>query len=90
MEPNDEALTPAVAGRIRGSSRGRRKPASGEKRSLNLSLPEGDYERLAIHALRQRLTISDLVAKLAREHLREFHIARTAGRAGAPPAVEEA
>ncbi len=48
------------------------------KRSLNLSMPIQDYERFALHAL--RLTggnISELVCRLGREHLREFHITRT-------------
>ncbi len=50
------------------------------KRSLNLSLPIDDYKRLATHALMQDINISDLVCKLAREHLREFHITRTPNR----------
>ena len=50
------------------------------KRSLNLSLPVDDYKRLATHALMQDINISDLVCKLAREHLREFHITRTPNR----------
>lgn len=50
------------------------------KRSLNLSLPVDDYKRLATHALMQDINISDLVCKLAREHLREFHITRTPTR----------
>jgi hypothetical protein len=48
------------------------------KRSLNLSLPVEDYERLAIHALRENITISDLVSRLARDHCRDYHITRTA------------
>ena len=50
------------------------------KRSLNLSLPFDDYERLAIHALREDITISELVSRLAREHLRDYHISRTGQR----------
>jgi hypothetical protein len=61
-----------------------RKPKSSDKatgkRSLNLSLPVDDYKRLATHALMQDINISDLVCKLAREHLREFHITRTPSR----------
>lgn len=48
------------------------------KRSLNLSLPVEDYERLAIHALREDITISELVSRLARENCRDYHITRTA------------
>ena len=48
------------------------------KRSLNLSIPVEIYERLAIHALRQTGgNISELVSKLAVDHLREFHLTRT-------------
>jgi hypothetical protein len=58
-----------------------RKPKAADKatgkRSLNLSLPVDDYKRLATHALMQDINISDLVCKLAREHLREFTIHRT-------------
>lgn len=51
------------------------------KRSLNLSMPVEDYERFMLHAM--KLTngnISELVCKLGREHLREFHITRTPTR----------
>lgn len=53
------------------------------KRSLNLSIPIEDHERLAIHAMRSNMTISDLVCKLAREHCREWHLTRTPSRSGA-------
>lgn len=55
------------------------KPQTG-KRSLNLSLDNETYERLAVHALRGNSTISELVTKLAQDHLREYHITRTPGR----------
>lgn len=50
------------------------------KRSLNLSLSQEDYERLALHALADGKTISDLVCELARTHLRRVHMARTPTR----------
>jgi hypothetical protein len=53
------------------------------KRSLNLSLPHDDYQRLAVHALDEGKTISDLVCELARTHLRRVHLARTPTRTGA-------
>ena len=52
------------------------------KRSLNLRIDHDAHERLAVHALRRNTTISALVEGFAREHLREFHITRTATRAG--------
>jgi hypothetical protein len=54
------------------------------KRSLNLSIPQEDYQRLAVHALDEGKTISDLVCELARTHLRRVHITRTATRTGEP------
>jgi len=59
------------------------KPAKADtgKRSINLSLPIEVYERLLIHAMKQTNgNISELVSRLATEHLRDFHIARTATR----------
>ncbi len=55
-----------------------------EKRALNLRIDEDAHERLAIHALRRKTTISALVEGFAREHLREFSIHRNAngGKAG--------
>jgi hypothetical protein len=47
------------------------------KRSLNLSIPYEDYQRLAVHALDDGKTISDLVCELARTHLRRVHLTRT-------------
>ena len=55
------------------------KPQNG-KRSLNLSLDNETYERLAVHALRGDVTISELVTRLANDNLREYHITRTPGR----------
>jgi hypothetical protein len=65
------------------SAKGRKSKPSDKatgKRSLNLSLPMDDYKRLATHALMLDINISDLVCKLAREHLRDFHITRTPAR----------
>ncbi len=50
------------------------------KRSLNLSLPYEDYQRLALHALDQDTTMSEIVSSLARTHLRSVHLTRTSTR----------
>lgn len=52
------------------------------RRSLNLRIDEDVYERLTVHAMKRRTTISALVELLAREHLREFYVAKTPSRAG--------
>jgi len=79
---DEHALIATNEPRGKGRTKAKTKPTSEakSKRSLNLSLPPEDYERLAIHALRLDTTISELVSKLAREHCREFHITRTASR----------
>jgi hypothetical protein len=74
-------VKPVDNGKGKSTRKGKPKPVDKDKgkRSLNLSLPVEDYERFALHAL--RLTggnISELVCRLGREHLREFHITRTA------------
>lgn len=57
------------------------KPAADAgKRSLNLRVDDETYERLTIHALRRRTTISGLVMDLARDNLREFSIHRNGTR----------
>jgi hypothetical protein len=83
MELLEPIVTDATEVKGKPTRKGKGKPTSvGKgKRSLNLSLPPEDYERLAVHALRMGVTISDLVCKLGRDHLREFHISRTATRA---------
>jgi hypothetical protein len=87
MEGNDQGVENVSEGKIKG--RRVAKPKSPErtngKRSLNLSIPTEDHERLAIHALRRNLTISEIVSQLAREHLREFHITTTPQRNGKGP-----
>ena len=84
MPASDDTATPTGNAKPRPAKTRKPKPAdvSRGKRSLNLSLPIEDYERLAIHAMRANVTISDLVATLAREHLREYHLTRTATRQG--------
>jgi hypothetical protein len=51
------------------------------KRSLNLRVDEDCYERLSVHAMKRRTTISALVEQFAREHLRDYYISRNS-RAG--------
>ncbi len=69
---DDSKPKPAKARKPKLADKGTR------KRSLNLSLLMEDYTRLATHALMHDVTISDLVSKLAREHLREFTVHRNA------------
>jgi hypothetical protein len=82
MEADPLTHSPSIEGKPKPAKARKGKPADRPigKRSLNLSLPLDDYERLAVHALRLDTTISELVCKLAREHLREFHITRTPSR----------
>jgi hypothetical protein len=89
MDAMGDNTTDATEVRVKPARKGKGKPpvvAKG-KRSLNLSLPVEDYERLAIHALRQDCTLSDLVSQLAREHLRDYHLTRTPGGRPDPNAV---
>jgi hypothetical protein len=72
------------------SKKSKPKPTSESKgkRSLNLSIHQDTYERLMIHAMRQtKGNISDLVERLATDHLREFHLTRTPTRTGEPDAA---
>lgn len=89
MDAQEPMSTPSEApkSKPRGKGKGKSPEPPKGKRSLNLSLPQEDYERLAIHALRADMTISDLVAQLARTHLREYHLTRTPTRAGEPDAA---
>lgn len=77
-DSNESAVVPKS--KPARKSKGKAADTAKGKRSLNLSLPYEDYERLAIHALREDTTISELVCKLAREHLRDYHISRTGSR----------
>jgi hypothetical protein len=83
MEAQEPMSTQATPPKGKGTRKAKPKPTpvGNGKRSLNLSLPVEDYERLAIHAMRMDTTISDLVSRLAREHCREYHISRTGTRA---------
>ncbi len=84
MEGHEQGVENASEGKSRRAKTA--KPKSPErangKRSLNLSIPTEDYERLAVHGLRRNLTISEIVSQLAREHLREYHITTTPQRNG--------
>lgn len=71
------------------AARARRKPsarAPGDagKRSLNLRIDTDTYERLHVHALRRRLTISELVMDISKTHLREYFISRHGGSKAEP------
>jgi hypothetical protein len=84
---HEHSVNPANHGKGKPTRKGKSKAADTlkSKRSVNLSMPVEDYERFALHAL--RLTggnISELVCKLGREHLREFHITRTAKGVSGP------
>lgn len=78
MEASEDTSKPTSVVKTR-STRARKVKAVDEangKRSLNLSLSHEDYERLALHALDAKTTISDLVSVLARTHLRRVHLTR--------------
>jgi hypothetical protein len=79
---DDSTVISAIAGKSKSTRKGKGKAATEGKgkRSLNLSLPHEDYQRLAVHALDAGVTISDLVCELARTHLRRVHLARTPTR----------
>jgi hypothetical protein len=80
---NGDTATDANTAKAKPARKAKAKPASDakSKRSLNLSLPIEDWERFQLHALRMTNgNISELVCRLGREHLREFHISRTPNR----------
>jgi macrodomain Ter protein organizer (MatP/YcbG family) len=58
---------------------GAKTPTDTSKRSLNLRIDNETYERLHVHALRRRMTLSELVIDLAKTHLREYFISRNGG-----------
>jgi hypothetical protein len=86
MEARDHLDGDAPEPKGRGP-RARKRPGgkapseAGGKRSLNLRVDDETYERLTVHAMRKRTTISALVMTLAREQLREFSIHRIGARA---------
>ena len=82
MDTTNEANATTTGDKSKSPRKPKSKPATGDKskRSLNLSLPHEDYQRLALHALDRDMTISELVSELARTHLRSVHITRTATR----------
>ncbi len=85
MDAQEPVSTSATAPKGKPARKGKPKPAvdSKGKRSLNLSISVDTYERLMIHAMRMTSgNISELVEKLAADHLREFHLTRTATRSG--------
>jgi hypothetical protein len=85
MDSQSDMSASSVASKIKATKKPKAKPAveSKGKRSLNLSISVETYERLMIHAMRQtKGNISDLVERLATDHLREFHLTRTPTRTG--------
>ncbi len=67
------------------SARTRRKPGAkpptseAGKRSLNLRIDEDSYQRLNVHALMRKKTVSELVMEYAQGHLKEFVVHRRPG-----------
>ncbi len=70
----------------RRAQRGRRASTRPEttKRSLNLRIDDDVYERLTVHAMKRRMTISDLVGEMTRSHCRDFAIHNVPRRGGSP------
>jgi hypothetical protein len=85
MEAQEHVDANAPDGKGKGSKArkkpGAKTPTEGTgKRSLNLRVDDETYERLTIHAMKRRATISDLVMEFARVHLREFSVHRNGQR----------
>jgi predicted HicB family RNase H-like nuclease len=83
MEGTDAIDVNAETAKAKGGKTRRRanaKPPESGKRSLNLRIDDDSYERLAVHALRRKTTISELVMEFARTQLREFSIHRNASK----------
>jgi predicted HicB family RNase H-like nuclease len=81
MDVQDDSSEAVQADKSKGRNTRRRapaKPAEGDKRSLNLRVDEATYQRLTVHALMRKTTISQLVMDYARESLKEFSIHRNA------------
>jgi len=82
---NEPTVTPTSEAKAKSPRKARGKSPSVDKgngkRSINLSMPIEDYERFLIHAMKMTGgNISELVCRLGREHLREYHLSRTPGR----------
>jgi hypothetical protein len=75
IDENAETATPKP-GKVRRRANAKASVAENGKRSLNIRVDEDTYERLAIHALRRKTTISELVMEFAKTQLREFTIHR--------------
>jgi hypothetical protein len=82
MDAIEPIAMPTIEGKGKPARKGKGKPATEGKgkRSLNLSLSQETYQRLAVHALDAGVTISDIVTELAATHLRRVHLARTPSR----------
>jgi hypothetical protein len=78
MDANDQRDDGAHEGKGR-SAKARTKPSKPKpeavKRSLNLRVDEAAYQRLSVHAMMKRTTVSALVEEYA-ETLREFVVHR--------------
>jgi hypothetical protein len=84
MDGNDQDIMQTLESKPKSTRTRKGKPKSTDKpngkRSLNLSLPIEVYERLALHALADGKTISEIVSDLANTHLRRVHLTRTTTR----------
>jgi hypothetical protein len=84
VEPQEHVDGNAPEAKVRGARTRRRATAkaptdAADKRSLNLRVDTETYERLTIHAMKRRTTISDLVMEFAKDHLREFSMPHRIG-----------
>ncbi len=83
MNENNGIDNSSVEGKVKATRKAKPKPMNEAKgkRAINLSLPIEDYERFVLHAMKMTNgNISELVCKLGREHLRDYHITRTPNR----------
>jgi hypothetical protein len=85
MNGNDAIDNTPVEPKSKPTRKAKAKPSneSKGKRSINLSLPIEDYERFVLHAMKMTNgNFSELVCRLGREHLRDYHVTRTPSQKG--------
>jgi hypothetical protein len=79
MDAGDDKSKPA---RTRRRTGGKTPTPEVGKRSLNLRIDDDSYQRLSVHALMRKKTVSELVMEFAQGQLREYVVHRRS--AGGP------
>jgi hypothetical protein len=85
MEPKEHVDADAPEVKVKGPKArkkpGTKTPTEGTvKRSLNLRVDDATYERLTVHAMKRRATISELVMEFAKVHLTQYSVHRNGQR----------